>query len=209
MLEHGTTAKRSDLAREAALAAAVRRFSQQSYDQVGLRQVAADASLDVARVHRLFGSKEALFAACVRRAFGGWNWTSTDGHSLAQEIAQDLLVEREAPEGDPLQMLVRSVSDPHAGPILRAWCEESFLEPVARILRSGGRPVSEAEVAERVALVAACCFGIAVMRKVMAVPALAKADASALSRRIEHLLSCPLVIEEAPHSSPEILEPAS
>lgn len=209
MMENTGISKRGDMARETALLAAVKRFSCQSYEQVGLRQVAADAGLDVARVHRLFGSKEALFEASVRRAFDGWQLAATDGRSLARELAEGLMGAREAPDGDALQMVVRSVSDPHAAPILRAWCQDSFLEPVARIISASGRTATPAETAERAALLAACCFGIAVMRQVMMVPALAEPQTSALPHHIEQLLTCALLVDGPVHPKPELLEPAS
>jgi len=40
------------------LAAAVKRFATNSYEATGLRDIASDAGVDVAYVHRRFGSKE-------------------------------------------------------------------------------------------------------------------------------------------------------
>lgn len=51
------------------LDAAVRSFSRQSYDAVGLRDIAADAQVDVAYVHRCFGSKMQLFAEALHVHF--------------------------------------------------------------------------------------------------------------------------------------------
>lgn len=51
------------------LDAAVRSFSRQSYDAVGLRDIAAEAQVDVAYVHRCFGSKMQLFAEALHVHF--------------------------------------------------------------------------------------------------------------------------------------------
>lgn len=48
-------------AKDRILDAAMRRFSCQSYDATVLRDIAADAQVDVAYVHRAFGSKLGLF----------------------------------------------------------------------------------------------------------------------------------------------------
>ncbi|WP_051356608.1 TetR/AcrR family transcriptional regulator [Azorhizobium doebereinerae] len=205
MTEPSPPARRGEAARELALAAATRRFSTQCYEHVGLRHIAADAGLDVARVHRMFGSKEALFAACVRRAFGEWPWTASNPPELAHEITAHLLSTAMQEGGDPLQMLVRSVSDPHAAPVLRAWTEEAFLAPAAQVARSGQASVSEAEAQQRAALLAACSLGIAVMRNVMGMSALAGVEHSTLATRIDQLFQTCL----APETAPAALEPSA
>ena len=51
--------------RDAILAAARERFSEHGYDRVRMRDVAADAGVDVALVTYHFGSKDGLFAAAL------------------------------------------------------------------------------------------------------------------------------------------------
>jgi AcrR family transcriptional regulator len=51
--------------RDAVLAAARERFAQHGYDRVRMRDVAADAGVDVALVTYHFGSKDGLFAAAL------------------------------------------------------------------------------------------------------------------------------------------------
>ncbi|WP_341990583.1 TetR family transcriptional regulator [Azorhizobium sp. AG788] len=192
MMDLDTPAKRTEAAREKALTAAVRRFSTQAYEQVGLRHIATDSGLDVARVHRLFGSKEQLFAESVRRAFGDWPSDVTTAPALVETLIAHLLAPEDRPEGDPVLLLVRSVSDPHAAPILRAHLEERFLRPMAEIARQGEGSGGTADSADQqAALLAACCLGIAMLRAVMGVSALAAPVDPALTGRITHLLqSC-------------------
>lgn len=68
--------KNAGATRDDILAAAPRRFAAESYDAVGLREVAREAGIDVALISRYFGSKEELFKkALVGRpndiCFGG------------------------------------------------------------------------------------------------------------------------------------------
>ncbi len=203
MTDLDSPAKRAEVAREKALAAAVRRFSTQAYDQVGLRHIAADSGLDVARVHRLFGSKEQLFAESVRRAFGDWPEDVTTPQALVDTLIAHLLVADDKPDGDPVLLLVRSVSDPHAAPVLRARLEESFLRPITQIARAADRDAGTAEsAAQQAALLASCCLGIAMLRAVMGVSALATPASPALTERIAHLLRSCLSAPDAPVELP-------
>jgi AcrR family transcriptional regulator len=56
---------RSLAAREAILAAARARFTEQGYDRTTIRQVASDAGIDPSMVMRYYRNKEGLFAAAV------------------------------------------------------------------------------------------------------------------------------------------------
>src|SRR3546814_8975833 len=62
-----TTIRKRDAAatRAAILAAARERFLRESYDSVGLRDIAGGAGVDVALVGRYFGGKEGLFREVV------------------------------------------------------------------------------------------------------------------------------------------------
>ena len=54
--------------RERILEAAIEHFSRRSYEETGLREIASAARVDVAYVHRCFGSKKRLFADAVSAA---------------------------------------------------------------------------------------------------------------------------------------------
>jgi len=68
--------------RERILEAAIRQFSRRSYEQTGLRDIATDVGVDVAYVHRCFGSKENLFAEALRAAIGADHIFSSSGGCL-------------------------------------------------------------------------------------------------------------------------------
>lgn len=53
-------------AKERILKAAIRRFARHSYEDTGLRDIANDADVDVAYVHRSFGSKDEPPRVCRR-----------------------------------------------------------------------------------------------------------------------------------------------
>ncbi len=206
MTDLKSPAQRAEVAREKALSAAVRRFSTQAYDQVGLRHVAADAGLDVARVHRLFGSKEQLFADSARQAFGDWPADVTTPQALVESLTAQVLSAATQAEGDALLLLVRSVSDPHAAPVLRARMEERFLRPAAEIALAAGAGDGTREGAElQAALLAACCLGMAILRDVLAVSALAAPADARLTGQIARLLDACL----APQAGPGTARPAS
>src|SRR5919107_2606356 len=64
--------KNAAATRETLLLSARRRFLEESYDNVGLRDIARDASVDVALVGRYFGSKEELFREVLRGTCPHW-----------------------------------------------------------------------------------------------------------------------------------------
>ena len=78
-------AKNAAATRQAMLVAARRRFLQESYENVGLRDVAGDAGVDVALVSRYFGSKEELFKEVLR---------GDGGEKFSLDIAAGELPER-------------------------------------------------------------------------------------------------------------------
>ncbi|MGU3494425.1 TetR/AcrR family transcriptional regulator [Xanthobacteraceae bacterium A53D] len=192
MTETIPSEQRGEAARELALAAALRRFSAQSYEHVGLRHIAADAGLDVARVHRMFGSKEALFGACVERAFAKLDWNAQDPAALAQTITHQLL-KPASDDCDPLQLLARSAADPHAAPMLAARTRDALLAPAGRLARAP----SDAAAQQNAALLAALAIGISTVRNVLHAPALAPSDDDALAERIEDLLHACLAPDQA------------
>src|SRR5262249_48062275 len=65
-----TTPRDRDASRARMFEAAKIRFSQNTYEGVGVRDIAADAGVDPSLVIRVFGSKEALFREIASQAFG-------------------------------------------------------------------------------------------------------------------------------------------
>lgn len=153
--------------REHILEAATQRFCEHSYEDTRLRDIAADVGVDVALVHRAFGSKEQLFNEAMKAAFRP--------HTLLDAIQTDTAaaVARRAFEPDPgrtaatdpLAMLVRSLSSPQALPLLREFTQADFVAPLAERFAVPGL--------QRAVLVTACLAGIKIFRDVLALEALA------------------------------------
>src|ERR1700754_4632177 len=122
--------------REAMLASARRHFARESYENVGLREIAGEAGVDPARGARYFGSKEQL----SREALRGEDPLSLDG--LARDELPAYLAslffgqagkdaDKAAAKVDCLLMMLRSASSPRAAEIVREAISGDVLEPMA------------------------------------------------------------------------------
>lgn len=157
--------------REKILQAAKFAFTRASYDAVGVREITSMAGVDPSMVSRLFGSKEALFEAVAKQAFGlGPSFVGTID-SLGEQIARHLIgpIRKEETETfDEFAFLLRSVGSPLAAPILSAALHDDFIEPLAK--RIAGRDASA-----RAAMITACVMGFAVLRAGLGSPAIENA----------------------------------
>ena len=160
--------------RERILHAAVERFARASYEQTGLRDIAADAGVDVAYVHRSFGSKERLFAEAVRTAVQPLDIvpdTKDIGISLATQI-----IDKSVKNPRGLDIIIRSFSSPEAAPVVREFIASTFFEPLSRQL---GHPADT-----RATLIGALLIGIAILREVLHSPGLTQPNPDDLKRLI-------------------------
>lgn len=158
-------------------------FCRAGFDQLGVRELAAAAGVDPAIVIRLFGSKEALFAAAADGAFALEPPFDGPADGLGLRIARHLTGKvDEAPDGfDEFRFLLRSAASPTAAPILSAALHAGFVGPLARHL--GGR---DAEA--RAALLTACILGFATLRVALGSPALEEGEAGGLAERLGTVL---------------------
>lgn len=146
------------------LCAARQRFLAESYENVGLRDIAGDVGVDVALVSRYFGSKDNLFREVLR---------GEDGDKFSIDIpAEELpaylvsLIAEKAEGGDrehveKLLIILRSASSPAASGIVRDAVQGDVLEPLARILDGP-------DAAERASLILSILLGTTVLRTIMA-----------------------------------------
>lgn len=165
----------SGTTRERILSAAVERFARTSYEQTGLRDIAADAGVDVAYVHRSFGSKERLFAEVVRTALPPLDIVSSAkdvGTSLAKQI-----IAKSAENSRGLDIIVRSFSSPEAAPVVREFVLSTFVDPLGKKL---DHPADT-----RATLIGALLIGIAILRDVLHSPGLTEVN----SADLEHLIT--------------------
>jgi AcrR family transcriptional regulator len=185
--------KNAAATRDALLAAARRRFLEESYDNVGLRDVAKDAGVDVALVGRYFGSKEELFREVLRGTCPHWLDPDVTAEDLPAFLAR-LAVQAE--EGntqeslDRLLIILRSASSPATLELVRASFLEDVLEPVARLL-----PGDEPRM--RAALAFTILIGTKVLRTIMGVQPLLQCQVDGLETRLRLLLTEALLEDQS------------
>jgi AcrR family transcriptional regulator len=178
--------------RERILSAAILRFARQSYEETGLRDIAADVGVDVAYVHRCFGSKQKLFAEAVKAAANAGHVFAHDAHDAhdthgARDIhdarnahgagdPSEALVRRifardltgENREVGPLDIMMRSLSSPEAAGILRDLVLRDFAGPLSVRLGDSGT--------NRAVLIVALMTGIGLFRDVLRIEDLHQAE---------------------------------
>jgi AcrR family transcriptional regulator len=167
--------------RDRILNAAVERFTRTSYEQTGLRDIAADVGIDVAYVHRCFGSKKRLFTEAVRAAMQP---TAADllagpAGDLAGKLANHLLSKR-VRRRPGLDILIRSLSSPEASPVVRQFLQSDWISPLAEKLDEG--PTG------RIALIAAFLAGVAIFRNVLRIAPLLEAEGGELESLIANTI---------------------
>jgi AcrR family transcriptional regulator len=120
--------------RTAILTAARACFSGDSYERVGVRDIATCAGVTAALVIRYFGSKERLFAEALRwdlRDLGLAELLAGDLEQLGARLARYVVLE--APPG-PFLTIVRVAPNAQAAALVREITEEEFTVPLARRL---------------------------------------------------------------------------
>lgn len=164
--------------RERILAAAVEQFSKLSYEETGLREIAAAARVDVAYVHRCFGSKKRIFADAVNAAVKPEELFGKSAEGIPETLASDLL----APGGTRdkgLMIILNSIASREAGPIVRDFYAHEAVKPLAEML---GVPMMNA------AVIAALITGVATLRNVVGLAALGDLQGGDLERLLAYLI---------------------
>ena len=170
----GTTkpARNAGDTRARILAAARVRFAMDAYENVGTRDIAADAGVDAALVNRYFGGKEKLFDEAIVDAFAIKDHFDGLDMSLFGEIITTLVIEgspeRREARFDALGILLRASGSPATQERVSARFHADFVLPLARLLR--GR---DAEL--RAALIASYLVGLATMKHALGSPLLGAA----------------------------------
>ena len=170
--------------REAILFAAKQRFLLDSYDAVGLREIAGDVGVDVSLIGRYFGSKEKLFLAVLRHGKARMDEQAPDARDLPAYMAALALPDGE--DGDcghieRLQIILRSASSAKASEIVHKSFQEDVLGPIAARL-----PGADAEL--RATMAMSVLTGTTIMRAIMGVNALCECDCARVRSDIEALL---------------------
>lgn len=180
--------------REAMLCAARQRFLQESYENVGLRDIARDVGVDVALVGRYFGSKEELFKEVLRSGKSDTFKVDLSASDLPAYLAS--LSERtDGADGrdhaDGLLIMLRSASSPTAARIVREAVCEDVLGPIAAMLEG-----DDAEA--RASLSLAVLMGTAILRTIMTVEPSCAGGRETLNRKLLALFRTALADDSAP-----------
>ena len=164
--------------RAAILQSARKTFAKAGYAGAGVREIASGAGVTAMLVNRYFGSKEQLFSEAVAESMAT---TSV----LAPQIARSgitgkaiaaLLVGITEADATPLegfQIMLRSASNERAAQIGRKQIESHHQQRIAAALAGKLAP-------QRAAVMLSLIAGFQLMRQMLELPALAKADAKSL-----------------------------
>jgi AcrR family transcriptional regulator len=154
----------ADNSRQRIFEAARVRFSNCSYEGVGVREIAADAGLDPALVARYFGSKEGLFREVAAQAFDSKALLTEGIERLPLNSSKMLFDAVDADVWrtgyDPLRLLLASIGSPSVGPFLAEALTKDFLHPLQRALKGKNS-------GERGTMISAQIIGMGLMRVVL------------------------------------------
>jgi AcrR family transcriptional regulator len=142
------------------LSAAQERFTRESYDDVGMRDIAGDVGVDAALVSRYFGSKEDLFTSVLDSCSNGAELMDGDRAQFGRRIAHEVIFEPKN-EGKlkGLLIMLRSVGSTKAMELVQRTGTERFFNPFANWV--GGE-----DAMVRTRLAAATIMGMAVSREI-------------------------------------------
>jgi AcrR family transcriptional regulator len=173
--------------REELLRAARRRFIAESYENVGLRDVARDVGVDVALVSRYFGSKEELFRQVLQKNEQKFK-AEVPAADLPEYLVALMTEADPATDGEHVEKMLislRSASSPVASRLVREAIQDDVLEPLAAILDGDNADM-------RAGLVLAILMGTTVLRTVMAVEPLCEGCPDAMRERLVRLFEAAL-----------------
>lgn len=174
--------RNAEATRAAILDAARERFARESYDDVGMRDIAGDVGVDAALVSRYFGSKEDLFEMVLDSCDNGGELMVGDRHDFGRRVAQEVVFERKkATKLKGLLILLRSISSAKAMEIVQRSASQRFYDPFADWV---GGP--EGAVTARLA--SGFIMGMAVSREITGGFALKRAECERLAERMGLML---------------------
>lgn len=177
------------------LAAARDHFARESYESVGLRDIARDVGVDVALIGRYFGNKEGLF----REVLQGHPPSAPEFEVSAQELPAylaSLIISDEGNDGrvhaEKLLIVLRSASSTAAAPIVRERIEADLVRPLAQII---GEPDAEG----RSRMLLSVLLGTKVVEAIMATGGMAAGDKDLARKRLERVFTAAIAPDAAPN----------
>jgi len=169
------------------LQAAMLRFATHSYEATGLRDIAADVGVNVAYVHRCFGSKERLFREALEATLWPDRLFAGPARGLAASLAREVLREREGGEIRAFDIVIHSFSSPEAARVMADLLAEAFVAPLME--RRDGLSATQAT------LVAALLAGVGILRDVVGAAPLRQVRAGELELALAGIIET--IMDEA------------
>lgn len=174
--------RNAEATRAAILDAARERFARESYDDVGMRDIARDVGVDAALVSRYFGSKEDLFTAVLNSCANGAELMEGDRAEFGRRVAREVIFEPKN-EGKlkGLLIMLRSVGSTKAMELVQRTGSERFFDPFAEWV--GGE-----DAMVRARLASATIMGMAVSREITGGFGLTAKECEAMCARMAKIL---------------------
>ncbi|GAA1447571.1 TetR/AcrR family transcriptional regulator [Leifsonia poae] len=173
------------------LHAARRRFARDGYAATTVREIAADAGVNVALINRYFTSKEGLFEACLTRVVERLERPGEVVDSIERAARDIIRTISDSPNGDDslqLLLLLRTSGDEGAERIRRA----TFRNFTERLAAAAGwrrdDPTTE-HLMLRAQLAMATAFGTVLLRSTSGLEPLTSASESELSGPLTEVLT--------------------
>ncbi|WP_211400574.1 TetR family transcriptional regulator (plasmid) [Agrobacterium radiobacter] len=157
--------------RQRILDAAIRNFAEASYDEVSLREIATDVGVDVAYVHRCFGSKEQLFQEALDVAGAGLGVSEEAPEELVRSLTDKLFDRSHTKTShgvEPLLLLIRSLTSQKAGQLSGAQIEREFIQPIRNTLGDAN--------SFRSTVIMSLLIGLSIMRNLLELPGATETD---------------------------------
>jgi AcrR family transcriptional regulator len=176
--------------RLALVQAARHRFAFDGYRSTTVRDIAADAGVNVALINRYFGSKEGLFRACLDRATPEQQEPAASGSDLERALGGLIRhIIRSPTDEDSMQLLLllRSSGDEAVDRIRRETLR-GYAERLAGAVRAGGPAEADDDLLVRAEIALSVVLGMTMMRSSTKVEPLASADVEAVAVPLEDAL---------------------
>ncbi|MDB6428048.1 TetR/AcrR family transcriptional regulator [Curtobacterium sp. 20TX0008] len=172
--------------------AARRRFAVDGYRATTVRDIAADAGVNVALINRYFVSKEGLFRACLDRAARDLQPDSRDLDRVLDELVDHVLSSPTDEDSMQLLLLVRSTGDDRVDVIRRETLRHHAERLAAVAVPDRGGALDDALLV-RAEIALSVVLGMTMMRTATRVEPLASADGSLLREPLRAALRALLV----------------
>lgn len=175
--------------RLALVQAARHRFAFDGYRATTVRDVAADAGVNVALINRYFGSKEGLFRACLDRATPEQE-AAPSGSDLERVLGGLIRhIIRSPTDEDSMQLLLllRGSGDEAVDRIRRETLR-GYAVRLAGAARAGSSSADDDDLLVRAEIALSVVLGMTMLRTSTKVEPLASADVEAVARPLEDAL---------------------